>query len=284
MPKREPTNDCSNTCRRSRGRVVHGIIRVGTPIEFREEWGLWVKREDLACLPPGPYFSKIRGCYRRIASRPEAVIGVLDTYHSQAGAAVARVCRSLGKRCLNYYPEYKREPGPRAPQRLAQSYGAELVGLPAGRSAILYHQAKKLCQAEGGYMMPNALKLPETVAETAAEVPNRPFRYVLIPASSGTIAAGVIRGFVERGIQVARFLIHLGYSRPETAVLKYLLKMSGVDDFPVEVIDEGYQYRDTARPGPTPDWPCNPYYDLKAFRWWVRERERYPDTLFWNIG
>jgi len=243
-----------------------------------------VKREDTCCPPPGPPFSKVRGVYAHIRKRPERVIGALDTYHSQAGHAVARVCQALGRQAIVYYPEYKACLGPRKPQRRAQALGADLIGLPAGRSCILFYGARKDCEGKGGYMMPNALKLDETVEETAREVPNRYFRTVVIPASSGTIAAGVIRGFSDLGIQVREFIIHLGYSRSHDQVLRYLRGKSGVVA-PCTIVDEGYSYRDAAEAGPDPPWPCNQYYDLKTFRWWVAHRSQYSGpTLFWNIG
>jgi hypothetical protein len=141
-------------------------------------------------------------------------------------------------------------------------------------------------------MMPNALKLRESVEETAQEVPRYlVFNNVLIPASSGTIAAGVIRGMraVGRddpnGLRL-RYLIHLGYSRSADEVRRYLGEASGVSDALLEIVDEGYAYRDRAKEGPDPGWPCNAYYDLKTFRWWLREgRGRFPGrTLFWNVG
>lgn len=267
--------------------IAGGMLRVGTPLQdYREEWGLWVKREDLACPPPGPPFSKTRGVYEHVKNRPEKLIGVLDTYHSQAGHAVARACQVLGKKCLNFYPEFKHEPGPRPPQIKAAALGAELVGLPAGRSAILYHAAKKETHRREGYCMPNALKLPESVTETCREAENMLRVWdgptpetVLIPASSGTIAAGVIRGLGTRPL----YLLHLGYTRSHSEVLKYLSDQGAEGN--IELIDEGYQYKDQAGDGPTPDWPSNTYYDLKAFRWWCREgRARYEEALFWNIG
>src|SRR5262245_58591009 len=102
------------------------MLRSGTPVEHWPEYGLYVKREDLACPPPGPPFSKTRGVYAHVKSRREEVIGVLDTYHSQAGHAVARACEILGKQCWNFYPEFKHEPGPREPQYRAFKLGAEL--------------------------------------------------------------------------------------------------------------------------------------------------------------
>ncbi|MCK9569150.1 PLP-dependent lyase/thiolase [Candidatus Pacearchaeota archaeon] len=267
--------------------IAGGMLLENTPLEdYTKEFGLWVKREDLSCPNPGPHFSKTRGVYARIKSRPEKIIGALDTYHSQAGHAVARACQVLGKQCINYYPEYKYEPGPRKPQLRAKALGARLVGLPAGRSAILFHQAKNLCEAESGYMMPNALKLEESIAETAKEVPSQPFQCVIIPASSGTIAAGVIRGLYRRKLVPKLFIIHLGYSRSHEAVLEYLESASGIAGVNIELVDEGYAYKDQARKGEIPLWPCNTYYDLKAFRWWMSNRDDYGynQVLFWNIG
>lgn len=277
------------------GRIVAGgMLREGTPVEdYREDYSLEVKREDKACPPPGPPFSKARGVYARVASRPEEVIGVLDTRHSQAGHAVARACQVLGKKCVNYYPEFKHEPGPRDPQLRAAALGAELVGLTAGMSAVLWYQARKLCERAGGYMMPNALKLEESVMETAKEVPaGIPYDTVLIPVSSGTIAAGVIRGFGGRDngggyYPSPRFIIHMGYSRSHKELEDYIRETSGCPAAVITLVDEEYEYKDVASPGPTPPWPCNEHYDLKCFRWWMEQRSKWPTygrTLMWNIG
>lgn len=271
-----------------------------TPVEdYMDQYGLLVKREDLCCPPPGPPFSKTRGVFAHVKSRPEEVIGVLDTYHSQAGHAVAQACALLGKTCVNYYPNYKHEPGHREPQSHALGLGAQLQPLQAGRSAILFHQAKRdLARIHDSYMMPNALKLPEMVTETAAEVVRTlqspgPARLwdedmpVLIAISSGTIAAGVISGFRQMDLN-PRFILHMGYSRSQDAVMKYMLGMSELSSFEdtrITVVDEEYNYKDKARDGETPDWPCNDYYDLKAFRWWQREgRATYGEAMLWNIG
>ena len=268
----------------------HGMLRSNTPVQdYTEKFGLWVKREDLSCPPPGPKFSKARGVYAHIAKLKHKLIGVLDTRHSQAGHAVARACQVLGKKCVNYYPEFKHDPGHREPQAKAKALGASLHGLKAGMSAVLWYQARKLIEERGGYMMPNALKLVESVDETAKEVEDYWYDQVVIPVSSATIAAGVIRGYSllnSDNDPLPTFILHMGYSRSHDEVLKYVREMSQVPDADVRLVDEKYQYKDTARPGDTPPWPCNEYYDLKALRWWTREgREQYGrETLFWNIG
>jgi hypothetical protein len=269
--------------------IAGGMLRINTPIEHYPEFSLYAKREDLSCPPPGPQFSKARGVYAWVKKQESELIGVLDTVHSQGGHAVARACQILKKKALVFYPEFKYSPGCKEPQRRAVELGAELYPLPAGRSAVLYHQAKKVTLERGGTMVPNALKLTESVEETAKEVPSETFDTVIIPASSGTIAAGVIRGFVEkfpRKAGLPRFVVHLGYSRSTREVRKYLGDASECSAAETaEIIDEGYAYKDVARSGPTPPWACNAHYDLKTFRWYMVNRERFSGrVLFWNIG
>lgn len=287
----------------------------GTPLQAYPDLGLWVKREDLCC-PPGPHFSKTRGVYAHIKNRPEPIIGVLDTHHSQGGWAVAQACKLLGKHCVLYYPVRKKDADLtgkflaavelKPQQKAAEDLGAGLIALPAGRSAVLYHAAKKDLARQTGvgedYMMPNALKLPEMVSETVAEV-RRTFRRapevpVIVSASSGTIAAGVLQGISMlprrsirdmAGRRVPFMIVHMGYSRPKDAVLKYITKMSGWTgqdlELVVDFVDEGYSYADAARPGDNPPFPSNQYYDLKAFRWWMRVgREKYHSAILWNVG
>jgi hypothetical protein len=265
-----------------------------TPVDdHMSQLGLVVKREDLSC-PGGPNFSKTRGVWEHVASRPERLIGVLDTSHSQGGWAVARACAEQGKQCVNYYPLYKHRQECLVPpvQERSISLGAELRPLPAGRSAVLYHRARREVEELGGYMMPNALKLPETVAETAREV-GRTFPRglagsclpVLVSASSGTVAAGVLRGLVSLGWD-GPLIVHLGYSRPHGAVRMYIGSMSGVDHSGLVIIDEGYAYKDRARPGAAAlPFPSNDFYDRKAVSWWLREgRAQWRKALLWNVG
>lgn len=279
-----------------------------TPVEdHRAQYGLLVKREDLSCPPPGPPFSKTRGVFAHVQGRPEQTIGVLDTYHSQAGHAVAAACALLGKRCVNFYPRYKADEGqPLRPQQSeAIALGAEVRALKAGRSAILYHQARRELAEDfpDSYLMPNALKLPEMVTETADEVlstfENFSFKggrelpsNILIAVSSATIAAGVIKGVYASSLQFfpylkPNFILHMGYDRSEEALLKYARQQAGTagDWANVILVNEGYQYKDKSKQILDLPFPANHYYDMKAVSWWMREgRAQYGEALLWLIG
>lgn len=263
-----------------------------TPLEIYPALGMVVKREDLCC-PGGPHFSKTRGVWAHISKRPESLIGCLDTSHSQGGWATAAACRMLGKAAIIFYPVFK-QLRPLSPSQIhGQELGAELAPLQAGRSAVLYHKAKAMMKERGGYMMPNALKLDETVDETAREMIDTIDAYavegveaVLVSASSGTIAAGVFRGMAEVGWPVP-LLVHLGYDRPAAMVERYIQEKARMCDHrgQIMIYNEKYAYKDKAQSGPDAPFPCNEYYDLKAFRWYQRiGRSMYNPILFWNVG
>lgn len=276
------------------------MIVNNTPVETYELNGvpILVKREDLCAPLPGPSFSKIRGVVAHLKNRPETTIGCLDTYHSKAGWAVAYVCNLLGKNSVDYWPRFKRDgaaDAPRVQQQHARQLGADLVDIPAGRSAILYHTAKKHLRENypDSYLMPNALKLPESITENAAEAvrtaPHLPGSGTLvISISSGTVAAGVLKGFEEAGmLRNYNVILHMGYSRSQDATREYIENAAGLTlGDRIKFIDEGYGYADAAK-NVRVTFPCNDWYDAKA--WAYLEKPGVLDAIegpvvFWNIG
>ncbi len=281
------------------------IVIPNTPWEEYtiDEYPVWVKREDLCCMQPGPSFSKIRGVAAHLHGIQEKYgnvpIGVLDTYHSKAGRGVAWVCKSMGMPCYNFYPVYKKErTGPnlgdhslRLHQQMSAKLGAQMVPLSAGRSAILYHQAKKqlydITDGEG-ILLPNGLKLIESVNATSVElVAHTPEELLhgtwVVSISSGTICAGVWKGLCDV-YSDAKVIAHMGYSRSVDAARTYIEKMSGYSAEDISIIDEGYEYKASVDTSHIP-FPCNKYYDAKAFNWLMDHiYELDEPVVFWNIG
>jgi hypothetical protein len=162
-------------------------------------------------------------------------------------------------------------------------------------SAVLWHQAHADLRVrwKNSYMMPNALKLPESIEENAIEAKwtkaETQFIFdaktLVISISSGTVAAGVLNGWIPLGQATddqPEVVLHLGYSRPEASVREYIRKHAP-QAAKVRLIDMGYAYKDRVESGCP--FPCNPYYDLKAWRWlMMNPREVQHPVLFWNIG
>lgn len=256
-----------------------------------------VKREDLSCPYPGPSFSKIRGLKAWIDELPAGVpVGVLDTFHSKGGWGISYLCHAAGRQCYDFYPQYKSDTGLREQQCNAQMLGAQLIALPAGRSSILYHSAKKQLAhlTDGvGVMVPNALKVEQSVDETAAEVVDYTPDELLdgtwvVSISSGTIAAGVLKALAGLN-NLTRFVAHMGYSRSLEAATSYIMHKAGLDamwwrDNDFRLIDEGYEYKDKVDNSRIP-FPCNPYYDAKAWKWLESHAaELAQPVVFWSVG
>ncbi len=271
--------------------AIKSPVLSGTRFEEMTMHGrpLFIKHEE-ECAPIGaPPFSKLRGVYEHIQQRPEALIGVLDTGHSKAGWAVAWSASQLHKRVINYYPKSKSDKELPFQQSQSALYGAVMVPLPPGRSSVLYHAAKShLFKHASAYMMPNALKLKETVEQTANEVIQFTPDSLLtkectwvISISSGTIAAGVLRGLYTKEAQCA-VVLHMGYSRPHRAVMAYLSKMAGPIIPRISLVDEGWGYSE--RSEAIAPFPCNAFYDAKAWQWMHQQFDWPGPVIFWNIG
>ncbi len=282
------------------------MLRHNTPLEFHRcgELDVLVKRDDLCCDPPGPALAKIRGVVPHLMKRSEDVIGVLDTRCSRGGWAVAYVAKQLGKRCFNFFPQYKHEPPMYAPtelrvsQRHANELGAQCISVPAGRSNVMFYQARAMLRdlAPGAmtYMMPNALKMEETISGNAEEarqtVLTNELTTLVLPVGTGTIAAGVLLGLQQADIlEYLDVVLYEGYSRPEERVLGYIEKATGLtlDRSRTTVVDEGWKYG-TEQHHPVP-FPASTRYEAKAWNWLASGRaqaviDEASRVLFWNSG
>lgn len=254
-----------------------------------------VKREDLCCPYPGPSFSKIRGIEKYIKNRLNNEIhspdhfGVVDSIHSKAGWGVSYVCHELKIPCTVFYPILKSEKLELRPfQKECEKLGAELISLPATKSAVLWYQARKIFQEKynNGELLPTGLKLQETIRQTAREVIiNTPRLFLrgtwIVSVSSGTIAAGVIQGLDCLGFR-GKFIAHMGFSRSIPGMMKYLRQFC-FGHFDIQIVDEGYAYKDKIEfKAP---FPCNSYYDLKAWKWLNENLGQLKSPIiFWNIG
>jgi hypothetical protein len=81
-----------------------------------------------------------------------------------------------------------------------------------------------------------------------------------------------------------KLVLHLGFSRSEKGLRRYVNSfLFGQPGFVVDVVDEGYAYAD-AVVSPV-GFPCNAFYDLKAWKWLAENIGTLPGpVLFWNIG
>jgi 1-aminocyclopropane-1-carboxylate deaminase/D-cysteine desulfhydrase-like pyridoxal-dependent ACC family enzyme len=254
-----------------------------------------VKREDLCVVQePGdfeiPGLAKLRGADELLKSLKEKGIeniGVFDTRVSKAGWGVASLCNKLGLNCYCYFPLLKGNLVERQ-QGMANAWGAKLKKLKGGRTAILYHRAKKdIEKLPNSYMLPLGLVCIETVqavAKVSQELPK--YSTIVVCTGTGTIIAGILAGLHAGNLPKKVIGVSCGMSLKKQ--LKRICSLLGQMDelekqslLQLEMADRDYYQPDNIE---TP-FPCHPYYDKKTWRWLLANKQLLDKPiLFWNIG
>ena len=278
------------------------LLNNNTPIIALDDWEIYVKREDLACSPPGPPFAKTRGLFLRLQQLKEKhykYIGYVDTSISMASWGVSYFCKALKLQAVIYLPCYK--DGMRHNQKEQHTNIEKFGGIihyikPPTRMAINYYIGKKKLLKEfpcGSIMLPQGLPFQETVREVAQQVhvsniKQLNIKSIVVCVGSGTMTAGILLGCdqVKLNIPIYGVLVHkknakqmenkiLGMSNFSMPLFKPIPKL--------EVIDYEYEY--TQREECNCPFPCNPYYDRKAWKWLLDNYNSIEKpVLFWNIG
>lgn len=288
------------------------VLLLNTPI-LPYKYGshiYYVKREDLCVqLKDAPPFAKIRGLYPymlALKSKDINTVGYMDTAISMAGWGISYVAKLLNMKCVIYYPKYKEGYKYNQDEFIEKwkENGAEIHPItPPNLYKINVAIAKKHFEDHysSGHFLPDGLKLTNTIDAVAEEAINAmnisDFKTIICNVGSGVMLAGIIRGLIKsfnRVHEIVGVLAHkeLSPDRKESAImkmagitsLKYALSNSiydATDNFRVEKGDYTY-YEECTVDCP---FPCNTYYDRKAFDYMIKNIESFKEPiLFWNIG
>jgi 1-aminocyclopropane-1-carboxylate deaminase/D-cysteine desulfhydrase-like pyridoxal-dependent ACC family enzyme len=265
-----------------------------TPIE--EYDGIFVKREDLSCPSPGPPFAKVRGLYAhllKLKAEGISIIGYTETSISMAGWAISWIAKELGMTAVIYNPVYKVEHSVLEYHKSKWiEFGAEIRNIDAGMAKVNYHISKNMLRKEFGpsaVLLPLGIPLSETVVEVSKEFHASDlgrFRTIVVCVGSGTMTAGILRGIRETGYNISVRGILCRESCQKVVKKDMIVSKAGylpLDPPDFKLIDEGYEY--TNKVEIDCPFPCNPYYDLKAWKWLMENKDGIEGPiLFWNIG
>lgn len=268
-----------------------------------------VKREDLCTQPPAPPFSKMRGVVQHLAklkSEGTLVVGYAESAISMAGWGLAWACQMLGLHAVIFDPRYSQRHDYLSVLEMHREkwheFGAEVIPVPAGRTAVLYYSGRKWLKErypQLSVMLPIGMSFPETVEATKEQYlktfANREDNVsaVVMCVGSGTIASGVVSAMAERHPKACLYGI-LTRSGCVPEKLRKMEKMAGFEfagrgmvrtaGARVQLVDCDYGY--TQKENIRVPFPCNPYYDAKAWAWLTQNVSSLPpgDIVFWNIG
>lgn len=279
------------------------ILIDNTPIEIYSirKHSVYVKREDLCCKKPGPPFSKVRGALlhlKKLKSAGINTVGYVETSISMAGWGVAWICSLLDMQTIIFDPQYKN------PSRTLQyhrkqwnKHKAILVPIKAGRAKINWYICRKILQEKypEAVLLPLGIPFQETIIATSEEVKktmsniNCKINTFVISVGSGTIVAGLWKGLDTLKISSNIYGIMCRSGNLSLKKKSIISKTRILDKgmFPsvsqLHLIDPGWGYTDKSKI--KSPFPCNPYYDKKAWEWLVQNiTELKKPILFWNIG
>jgi len=295
------------------------LINDETPLEpyTVDNRVIYVKREDMACNPPGPPFAKVRGLYPKLVQLKQQgiqTVGYTDTTISMGGWGVAYFAKELGLNCYVFYPQH-------SPLRhnlpkhlpLWEELGAIPVPLLPSRLSIMQLRAKKIFRTNNTkldrhYMLPNGLPFKETVEEVSrvyvsAALTNKHIfnnATIVVAVGSGIMLSGIIKGVLianaRCGIKPHVIKSVLVSKKDPSGIRSKILLNSGHPahnspyslfnpDIPMQhVIDDGYEYEQEVDNSQIP-FPCNRYYDAKAWAWLRKNLWQLNDpVIFWNLG
>lgn len=267
----------------------------------------YVKREDLACSPPGPPFAKVRGLFKVLEKLKEQkvdTVGYMETAVSMAGWGITYFCKQLGMHAVIYYPEYK--DGYRFNQSMFIPKWKEFDGevIPLEKPNLMQInaiRAKKLFDERfpNGVFFAPGLKFKETIFEVEREakkaIEDLKPKTIVCAVGSGVMMTGVLRGIHSSGIKVNTILgVKVHRETNSEKKKEYILKLGNFGDgfFDIdlskvtdsfEIVNGGYLYEEI--PQIEKKFPCNSFYELKAYKYMIDHlKELEKPVLFWNIG
>lgn len=257
-----------------------------------------VKREDLACPPPGPPFAKVRGLLPFLLDLKDkgvGAVGYMETSVSMAGWGISYFCKEIGLKAVIFSPQYS---SPRENQIFQfekwKEFEATIIPLERpNRMQINFYRARKILveRFPGAVMLPLGLPFSQTVEAVSRQVELLPHSYkaIVVCIGSGTMAAGILKGLNKRkDFETIVYGIFVS-PKNERRMSDKIMKVSGIFVFGnsiekrLKLIDTNIQY--TEKVECDCPFPCNEYYDLKAWKWLVENYDGLPKpVLFWNIG
>lgn len=278
---------------------------VNTPVEtyYIGNKRVYVKREDL-CVSTrrgAPPFAKIRGLLptlHKLKKENITTVGYMQNSISMAGWGISYFAKKLDIKVVIFMPKYKE--GLKFEQQkqleIFQSLGAKVEWFEnPNRQKINFYITRNILKKKykNSYMLPLGLMFKETVEELRKEIENtqyiRKVKSIVISVGSGMMISGVVAGCNDLKLSPTIYGIFID-PKSERNMEKHIYKTSKThksgllsSKINLKLIDDGYEY--TQKENVFCGFPCNPYYDLKAWAWLIRniKKVEHP-TMFWNIG
>jgi len=230
-----------------------------TPVEFLEDRGVWLKRED-KYVYAGVRGAKVRTCMHFIAQAKEKGVGVVTAGSRLSPQVnfVAQIAYEMGVKCRVHVPS-----GPLTPELLAaRAAGAAITQHDYGYNSVIIARAREDAQERGWIEVPYGMESQEAVDYTKPQVVNIPedAKRLVNACGSGMTLAGILWGLKEQGIDIPVTAICVGHV-PEERLDRWAPEEWR--DM-VELVDEESDYHVPAVRTDLDGVGLDPYYEAKC--------------------
>jgi hypothetical protein len=179
-----------------------------------------------------------------------------------AQLALAYSARDVGKRAT-YFVAKRRELHPYTAE--AESAGARIVEVPAGRLSVVQHRARTYAAEAGARFYPLGFDVPE-FHDGLEEVARQELAGMVPSEVWATAGSGALTRALQRAFPRARhYAVRIGF-KPDVGAATLL-------EAPEAFADRAEQ---------PPPFPSCPWYDAKLWRFVCRQAS--PGAIIWNVG
>ena len=252
-------------------------LNYNTPIETHN--GIDVKRDDLmngnTDLPP---WGKIGGVKELLLNCDKKIpVACLSTRGSYSGWCLSGLGKEYGYDIKVSYPNSKVYPQEDLDK--IKSYGAELNPIKPNMVQIVHNKHKSICKENGWQMFPYGFdnEIYHDYFQKRIEDVGDDYDNLIVVAGTGVTSIGLIKGFLTDKNKWVHLIVT---STPKT--IEKILQKHNVVNENIILHTTDYDFYDEMKDFDTP-FPCNKYWDKKAW-WWIQNNRLKGKSLFWNLG
>ena len=176
-------------------------IKELTPVQYKKEEGIWLKRDDLfeVCGVKG---GKSRAAYQVITNLLDEGYTTIVTAGSRQSPQceiVSFICESLGVNCKLFMPFGE---DTSVIRHIKDNSHTEIIRIKPGYNNVIIARAREYAQERGYGYVPFGMEMEENVKITSEQVVNLPkgCKRIVIPVGSGMSFSSVVTGMINHGI------------------------------------------------------------------------------------
>lgn len=245
-----------------------------TPVEYYEEEGIWLKRDDLfeVCGVRG---GKARSAYQVIQELLDQGYDTIVTAGSRQSPQceiVSYICEKLRVQCILFMP-FGGDTS--VITNIKKNKFTQIERVRPGYNNIIVARARECAERRGFGYVPFGMECARNVEVTSEQVKNIPkeVKRVVIPVGSGMSFSSVVTGMTKYGIDKPLLGVRVGKD-PTKIISEYAF---GLDFLDYDIVESSVDYH-TPVEAYVGGYNLDPIYEAKC-REFLREGD-----LLWVVG